>query len=37
VPGGAFYNRTKIDQSAGERWFRSELEAQAAGWRGASR
>lgn len=33
VPGGRFYERTRIDQSKGERWFCSEAEAQAAGWR----
>jgi hypothetical protein len=37
VPGGEFYSRTKIDQGAGERWFCSEQEAQAAGWRRAAR
>jgi endonuclease YncB( thermonuclease family) len=33
VPGSRWYNRTKIDESKGERWFCSEEEAQAAGWR----
>lgn len=33
VPGGQFYERTRIDTSKGERWFCSEAEAQAAGWR----
>ena len=33
VPGGRFYNRTRIDPSRGERWFCSEAEARAAGWR----
>jgi endonuclease YncB( thermonuclease family) len=33
VPGGTFYNRTKIDEGASERWFCTEQEAQAAGWR----
>ena len=37
VPGDPFYSRTKVDQGAGERWFCSEQEAQAAGWRRASR
>jgi hypothetical protein len=37
LPGGAFYDRTKIDQSAGERWFCSEQEAQVAGWRRSMR
>lgn len=33
VPGGRFYERTRIDSSKGERWFCSEAEAHAAGWR----
>lgn len=33
VPGGAFYEQTVIDESAGERWFCTEPEAVAAGWR----
>ena len=33
VRGGRYYERTRIDQSKGERWFCSEAEAQAAGWR----
>ena len=33
VPGGRDYNKTKIDTSKGERYFCSEAEAQAAGWR----
>jgi len=33
VPGGEYYSRTKISPSKGERWFCSEAEAQAAGWR----
>jgi pSer/pThr/pTyr-binding forkhead associated (FHA) protein len=33
VPGSAKYNATKIDESNGERWFASEDEAIAAGWR----
>jgi hypothetical protein len=33
VPGGRFYERTKINEGAGERWFCSEEEAAAAGWR----
>ena len=32
-PGEPFYDRVKIDQNAGERWFCSEEEAVAAGWR----
>ena len=35
VPGGQYYDRTRIDAAKGERWFCSEEEAQAAGWRGA--
>ena len=37
VPGDAYYSRTIIDPSKGERWFCSEAEAQAAGWRRAKR
>ncbi len=37
VPGGANYEQTIIDPSKGERWFCSEAEAQAAGWRGSLR
>ena len=33
VPGGRYYNATRIDLSRGERWFCSEAEARAAGWR----
>ena len=33
VPGSAKYDATKIDESVGERWFGSEDEAIAAGWR----
>lgn len=33
VPGGMFYERTRIDTSKGERWFCTEEEAVAAGWR----
>ncbi|MDP3986002.1 MAG: hypothetical protein Q8P77_01050 [Candidatus Veblenbacteria bacterium] len=33
VPGGSFYDQTKIDTSNGERWFCSEEEARQAGWR----
>lgn len=33
VPGSRSYNRTRIDTSRGERWFCSEGEARAAGWR----
>ena len=37
VPGQANYDRTRIDTRAGERWFCSEAEARAAGWRRARR
>jgi len=37
VPGGQFYDRTVIDTSKGEKWFCSEVEAQAAGWRRSSK
>ena len=33
VPGSRWYDRTRIDTGAGERWFCSEDEARAAGWR----
>jgi len=33
VPGSLSYDRTKIDESKGERWFCSEEEARTAGWR----
>ena len=33
VPGGRYYERTRINRSKGERWFCSEAEARAAGWR----
>ena len=33
MPGSRAYGGTKIDQERGERWFCSEQEAQAAGWR----
>ncbi|NUM25684.1 MAG: thermonuclease family protein [Candidatus Buchananbacteria bacterium] len=35
VPGCGSYNQTKIDESQGEKWFCSEAEAVAAGWRKA--
>jgi len=35
LPGGAHYGRTRIDEAKGERWFCSEAEARAAGWRPA--
>jgi hypothetical protein len=33
VPGQRYYSATKISASHGERWFCSEQEARAAGWR----
>lgn len=33
VPGQKYYAKTRIDESKGERWFCSEAEAKAAGWR----
>lgn len=33
VRGGRFYDRTRINPSAGERCFENEAEAKAAGWR----
>lgn len=35
VPGQRFYNITKISPAKGERWFCSEQDAVAAGWRKA--
>lgn len=35
LPGCGSYDKTSIDESAGERWFCSEQEAIAAGWRKA--
>lgn len=37
LPGQAYYDRTRIIKSRGERWFCSESEAQASGWRPAQR
>ena len=37
LPGQEHYADTRIDPSRGERWFCSEAEAQAAGWRPARR
>jgi hypothetical protein len=37
VPGGASYDKVKIQQGASERYFCSEAEAQAAGWRAAAK
>lgn len=33
MPGQRYYDKTKIDESAGERWFCTEDEAVSAGWR----
>src|SRR5262245_36391777 len=33
VPGAPSYDDTRIDESKGERWFCTESEARAAGWR----
>ena len=33
VPGGCYYDQTPINTSKGERWFCTENEARAAGWR----
>lgn len=35
MPGGRWYEGTRINEGAGERWFCSEDEARAAGWRKA--
>lgn len=37
LPGQRFYARTRISEPRGERWFCSEREARAAGWRRARR
>lgn len=37
LPGQRFYDATVIDTRRGERWFCSEAEARAAGWRRAQR
>ncbi len=37
VPGGYYYAGTRIDEASGERWFCSQAEARAAGWRRAAR
>ena len=37
VPGGHYYERTRINTAKGERWFCSESLARAAGWRRAKR
>jgi hypothetical protein len=33
VPGGKWYDKTEINEGKGERWFCTESEAKAAGWR----
>lgn len=33
VPGGEWYGATRINILKGERWFCTEADAQAAGWR----
>ncbi|SFK64415.1 thermonuclease family protein [Shimia haliotis] len=33
VPGGKWYSRTTVNTAKGQRWFCSEAEARAAGWR----
>ena len=35
VPGSPYYERTKIDESKGERWFCTVVDAVEAGWRPA--
>ena len=35
MPGQEYYEQTQISESRGERWFCSESEARAAGWRAA--
>ena len=37
VPGGQHYEATRIDTAKGERWFCTEAEARAAGWRRSRR
>jgi len=37
VPGGDYYDKTVIDEASGERWFCTEAEAMAAGWRRSER
>ena len=37
LPGGASYAKARINTAKGERWFCSEREARAAGWRRAKR
>jgi micrococcal nuclease len=37
VPGGEYYDQTVISEAKGERWFCTEAEAVAAGWRKSKR
>ena len=37
VPGGEFYEKTFVDEAAGEHWFCTEQESIAAGWRRSKR
>lgn len=37
VPGQEYYDATRISPQYGEKWFCSEAEARAAGWRRARR
>ena len=37
VPGGYYYDDTVIDEAKGERWFCTEADAVAAGWRKSQR
>lgn len=37
LPGGEFYDRTQVNAAKGERWFCTEEEARAAGWRRSKR
>ena len=37
IPGGSSYTKTQIDTSKGEKWFCTEEEAVAAGWRKAKK
>ncbi|TBD04596.1 hypothetical protein ELH21_09410 [Rhizobium leguminosarum] len=37
LPGQEYYGETRISPQYGERWFCSEAEARAAGWRRAGR
>ena len=36
LPGSGSYDQTQIDEARGERWFCTEAEARAAGWRPAA-